>query len=165
MKIRLHILKYTCGNCSRIYDVPSVLQNVYGEFLLRSAQGREAYVFATDDDVFKYVSNFFRQYTITAKMHSLQRAKHVQAAFSITCDPDMDGSLFKIDRVPQCPYCGTAKPLYWEATEPPEFIEKDINLVTHKKWAHLTPFEKAALLEKAFIENRGENKDRPQFPD
>ena len=160
MKMTLHLFKYECSGCGRVYRAPVILQSAYGEFLLRSGgRGTEAYLDAKQDPIYREVSDSVKHHPLAAQLRAIKQGELVQKVFGITCDPDTDGSDFQTWRKPKCPYCGVDKPSRWEATEPPELIEMDLPPITHNQWVKRGASERGALLEWALrqeLEPQGE---------
>ncbi|WP_154662579.1 hypothetical protein [Solimonas flava] len=149
MKAILHIFNYTCGNCGKSFQAPAALHSSYGEFLMRSERGAEAYLNASQDLTYSEISEAIRRHSAVARLKARKQAEVVQAIFSSLCDEDSDGSEFRIGRLPACPYCGATQISHWEATEPPQLVEKELAAVTHKKWDGLSAAEKEAFLNEA----------------
>jgi hypothetical protein len=152
MKVKLHIFRYRCGTCGYTYEAAQMPHNVYGEFLLRSRGLRsEAYVNAMDDLVFAEVSRFVNGSAVLQGMRDVQRAAVTRKVFGQACDPDVDGSAFEIGLAPRCPSTGD-EPDYWEATEPPILVERDVPLVTHRGWNALSESQKQTRLSSAIAD-------------
>lgn len=149
MKVKLHLFKYRCKRCRSVFKAPTIMSSAYGEFLLRSEGKRtEAYLNAVADPVYREVDALIKAHPKVAKMRSSEAADVLQKIFGVACDPDLDDTEFQIDRLPRCSACG-GEPDYWEATEPPEIVEKELAPVTHERWSRMNAQERALAVDRA----------------
>ena len=147
MNIRLQLYKYRCNHNQHEYEATAMPSFSHGKFLLRSEGRRsEAYLNAIEDPVYEEVDRILKKSPKTKGKDDIQLAAILRSVFSIACDPDIDGTFFKIGLPPRCPTCGSDEASYWEAFDPPKFLEKDIPHVTHKKWNTLSEKEKEDLV-------------------
>lgn len=146
MKKKLQLFKYRCGACGSEYKAPAYPSAAYGEFILRSENGVSlAYLNALNDPVFEETETIVKSFSGISSKEGV--ASTLKSVFGVTCDPDADGNSFAIGLAPRCPQCGSIRPSYWEATEPPEFVEKPVPDVTHEKWSNLSEDEKHNLIK------------------
>ena len=144
--MRLHIFKFTCGNCGCDFKSPKMSFDTYGEFLLRNNEGDLAYLDGISDPVYQEVEDLLKQLPALQNKSAVVLAEFLRKVFGVACDPDAKGNLFSIGGDPVCPSCGERNASYWEATEPPEYLEIELPAVTHKKWFRLSEPEKLSLL-------------------
>jgi hypothetical protein len=78
-----------------------------------------------------------------------QRGRAIQAAWSVACDPDADGSPFVIDGLPHCPECGS-EPARW--TELHDSIELDLPNPTYSAWSDLNGAERGEAVQSAVMD-------------
>jgi hypothetical protein len=151
--VKLHLFKYRCKHCHSTFKAPTILSSAYGEFLLRSEGRRtEAYLNAITDPVYREVDALVKAHSKVARMRSSEAADVLQKIFGVACDPDSDGTEFRIDRLPRCSSCG-GEPDYWEATESPEIVENELRPVTHERWNRMSAQEKGLVVDRA-VTNR-----------
>lgn len=150
--MKFHLFKYTCKKCGAIYKAPELSFDSYGEFLMRSVAGETVYLNAISDPVYDEVDKLLHELLNEKKFNSFQYANLLQTIFGVACDKDSKGNRYDIKNKPKCNNCRFQEPSYWEATEPPEFIELNIPEVEHNKWSELTKAEKLDILKKAIGE-------------
>lgn len=149
MKVKLHLFKYRCKRCRSTFKAPTIMSSAYGEFLLRSEGRRtEAYLNAITDPTYQEVDALVKAHSKVAGMRSSEAADVLRKIFGVACDPDSDDTEFQIGRRPRCPSCG-GEPDYWEATEPPEIVEKELAPVTHERWSRMNAQEKELAVDRA----------------
>ncbi|MCX7122036.1 MAG: hypothetical protein NTZ67_09760 [Gammaproteobacteria bacterium] len=153
--MKLHLYYYECNNCKNIFKSPQLSGNPYGEFLMRSTAGDIVYLDSFKDKVFDEIETFFKK---TAKADQLQNTAFFQEIFSVVCDVDYDGFVYRIRQKPPCPKCGKINIGHWGPTNPPEIIDVDVPIVTHEKWNKLSESEKKSRINDA-IEKLSKNKD------
>ena len=138
--------EYTCNSCKNKFPVFTLPEEVYGEFILRTITGKEAYLLAIGDPIFKEVR------TIVNSKPELQymdeQVDIIHEVFGVVCDKASDGSEYKIELHPRCPACGSHKMYSWGSTNPrnPELIENNIPPVTYNHWNTLSDIEKKNLV-------------------
>ncbi len=147
--MKLHLFKYTCGNCGVQFKAPEMSPTSYGEFLLRSEMGKEAYLNAISDPVYQEVDNLLKHLPELQNKSAVELAEILREVFGVACDPDEHGSLFSIGADPVCPSCNKRKISYWEATEPSEFVDKELPSISHNDWISLSDLEKIDLIKNA----------------
>lgn len=149
MKVVLTLFKYSC-ECASSYKAPVLSPVAYSEFLLRSrGRGAEAYLDAERDAVFREVGDLAKANPALSGLKATMLAEIQRKIFGVSCDADVDGSEFEIGLPARCPFCGALSPVYWEATEPPEFIEKELRPVTHSEWNSLSETQKFVVVDQA----------------
>jgi hypothetical protein len=147
--MRFHLFKYTCKQCEEIYKAPEVSFDSYGEFLMRSPSGEVTYLNAMSDATYREVDDLLKRLHGLQGLSSVKLASIQRKVFGVACDTDSHGDRYSIEIKPICKTCGSENPSYWEATEPPEFIDSDIPEVSHNDWLQLDESEKLKLLDKA----------------
>lgn len=141
MKFLLY--RYRCGDCGVWFEHHEIAPSAYGEFLLRNdINNSERYLNGICDSTYEEVDEILRSETRIKALNDLDRAEILQLVFGIACDPDSNGARFDMERKPRCSHCGSRNIDYWEATEPPRYIDLEIPQVTHIKWDGLTRDEK-----------------------
>jgi len=79
-----------------------------------------------------------------------QRGRAIQSAWSVACDPDLDGSPFVIDAHPRCTACGSHEMAAW--TELEGFIEMDLPHPTYSVWTGLSEADRSDAVRTAVID-------------
>jgi len=146
--MKLQLVTYVCGNCRSRFRAPELLGG-YGSVLLRSeGRGRETLVdFFDDGGVMAELTRLAKRLPLVSGLTDRRLGELAQYLFGKTVDPDDDGSRYGIGVPPRCPVCGSNRMDWWEATEPPEFVELEVPSVTHKRWQALSEKEKLDELE------------------
>lgn len=147
--MKLQLVKLKCAKFSEIFIAPEIVSGSYGEFLLRSVvDSEEACLNAIKDESYQEVNSLLKANArvIGKKPNKLAEILH-KTYGAIACDPDSAGHPFQIGRFPKCPSCDSQEMEYWEATEPPEFVEKAVRSVTHAKWGLLSRAQKEAKVD------------------
>ena len=88
------------------------------------------------------------------------RAGLFQAIFGVACDPDSIGSRFSLILHPRCPNCGGCKTTNYDLTSPHEFVEEEVQNISHEMWEKMTEEEKEKVIDMAIrdaIERYGPN--------
>jgi hypothetical protein len=121
----------------------------YGEFLLRSVGGAEvAYLDALEDSTYQEVNWLIKQNVRTLGENANVLADILRKTYgAIAVDLDIEGNSFQIAGFPKCPFCNSQDIESWEATDPPEFVEKAVQPVTHAHWNSLSNAEKEAKVD------------------
>jgi hypothetical protein len=146
--MKLQLVKYICGKCGENFKAPEILYNAYGEFLLRSAGGETRYLNALGDKTYAEVAGHLTESAKVIDKTPNALADMVRKMYgAIACDPDGMGNLFEIGKDPGCPVCGCQKMAYWEATDPPEFVDENVLPVTHVGWNMLSHADKKQKIE------------------
>lgn len=142
------LAKYTCADCSHIFEAPMLDENRYGEFLLWSSSGRVAYLNALDDPVYGEVKTLVAE--VMGQKDPFQLAEVLQQVFgALACDLDPQGNPYLIDGLPLCPVCRSQHIASWELIEPEKLLEQEIPEVTHQAWARLFSEQKRAAIAAA----------------
>ncbi len=147
--MKLQLVKFKCAKCAEIFKAPEIAFDSYGEFLLRSVvDAEEAYVNAIEDETYQEVNSMLKANARMAGKKPNTLAEMLRKTYgAIACDPDSAGQPFQIGRFPKCPSCDSQEMEYWEATEPPEFVEKEVRSVTHANWGLLSHAEKETKVD------------------
>lgn len=119
--------------------------------MLRSASGELAYLDAISDPVYQEVDDLLKMLQ-GENSGPVKRAELQREIFGVTCDPDSSGQTFSINAKPVCPSCGASEMSYWEATDPPEHIEKEVRGVSHRRWNQLSREGKVECLARSIKE-------------
>lgn len=148
--MKLQLFQYECKNCGHNFKSPQLIGNPYGEFLMRNEKGDILYLNSFSDPIFDEVEGLFKESKIKIRLIKQEdRINLFQKLFSISCDPDIDGSLYGIGQKPKCPYCGQVKIGHWGPTNPSEYVDIDIKPVTHNAWNQLSKKEKKERIDTA----------------
>lgn len=149
--MRLRIVKFNCPKCNYQFKATELGFDSYGEFLLRShGDANEAYLNAIQDSTYQEVNGLLKSHPQLRELKPNALASLLRKSYGlIACDPDQGGNAFQIGLFPKCPSCGSQEMASWEATEPPEFTDKEISPVTHGEWSLLTGDEKTAKVDQA----------------
>lgn len=145
--MKFHLFKYTCQACGAIYKAPEISSDSYGEFLMRSSTGEVVHLNAMSDPAYAEVDELLKRLPDLQGKSPVQLAKIQRKIFGAACDTDSQGDRYSIEAKPICQSCGNPNPSYWEATEPPEFVELDMPEVTHNDWFRLDEAKKIKVLE------------------
>ena len=145
MNMKLHLFYYKCKKCGKEFKMPHLPGDRYGDFLMRNKKNEILYINEFKDNVFNEVGVFFTKImNIFLKINEFNESDVFQTIFSVACDggTGSDDNSYCIMRDPTCPYCWQENVGCWGATEPPEYIEQDVKLVTHDHWNTFTEQEK-----------------------
>jgi DNA-directed RNA polymerase subunit RPC12/RpoP len=146
------VIRYTCAACGREFDAHEIVGG-YGLLMARSeGRGVPLLVNALDSPVFDEVAALANGTLaeVNASANARTQGRVVQAAFSVACDPDVDGSRFVIGAEPRCPTCGSPQMSDWLSTgrrQPVEFQEP-----THHGWVAMTADERATRVRQAVVD-------------
>lgn len=143
--MKLHLFNYHCANCNCVFKVPKLVGQAYGEFLLRSVDGSdEAYLNALNDHTYDEVHQLLKSNVEMAQKSANALADILRKIYgAVACDPDSAGGAYQLAGSPKCPACGSREMASWEATEPPEYVDKEVSPVAHTNWNQLSSEEKA----------------------
>lgn len=147
--MKMQMIKFQCAKCGSQFKAPDLGFDSYGEFLLRSVgNADEAYLDAMEDGTYQEVSELLKSHTRLLGIKPNAFAAVLRRTYGlIACDPDQAGGPFQIGLFPRCPSCDSQEMASWEATDPPEFIEKALPPVTHLTWADLSHAEKVSRVD------------------
>jgi len=139
--MKLTPMQYVCENDHK-FLAPNLSPYLYGEFLLRSRNGGIRYLDAVADPVFDNVSHLVRQVLSEENIKVPDWLDIFQDIFGeVACDPDVDGTYFKMNLPPPCPTCGTYMMQSWDSANS-DPVETDVANVTHGGWDRMTEAEK-----------------------
>ncbi len=141
--MKLHLYEYECQNCEKTFKSPQLIENAYGEFLMRSERGEVVYLNTFEDKVFDELKQVFIRNNMSELMKNIPL---FQTVFTITCDFSSEGGVYRIGQKPVCPACRESNIGHWGPTNPPEVIEKEISHVTHEAWNKLSDSEKTTII-------------------
>lgn len=147
--MKMQLIKFKCARCGKQFKAPDLGFNSYGEFLLRSiGNADEAYLNAMENSAYQEVNALLKVNSKVSGKKPGELADILRKWFGlIACDPDRAGQPFQIGAFPKCISCGSQEMDYWEATDPAEFVERNVCLVTHVSWAALSDDEKKARID------------------
>ena len=150
--MKLQLFRYYCAPCGATTLAPELTGDVYGCFLLRSRlSGELAYVEALSDSVYQETEHLLEAIPGYRYLSKFEKADALRAVLGFTCDAAEDGSHFEIGAEPVCESCGALSPMAsWEATEPPEYVEKHVPHVTHYSWHNMNIDEKRRVVAAGF---------------
>jgi hypothetical protein len=118
---------------------------VYGERVIRTNNGQHFGLMTLDDDeVVKEVGKLLDEIYL-GKLDEIERAKHFNQVFGLTCDP-LNGEELNASVGVVCPTCKTTQVSYRDFT-PPRFRSFSIAVISHEKWSKLNHEQKRLLLE------------------
>ncbi|MCY1279422.1 hypothetical protein D9M69_383140 [compost metagenome] len=142
--MKMQLIKFKCAKCGSQFKAPDLSFYSYGEFLLRSiGNADEVYLNAMEDRVYQEVNALLKVNPRVSERKPNALAEVLRKAFGmIACDPDYAGQPFQIGAFPKCTSCGAQEMDCWEATEPAEFVERNLPLATHVAWAALSDADK-----------------------
>lgn len=141
------LYKYTCASCSAEFEASGAPEMSYGEFILRTESGEEAYLEAVCNGAFSEVSDIVEAHPSLAKAGQNKVAGVIQKVFGVVCDPSPKGHRFHIEMKPTCPACKSREMASWEAVYPLQL--SPIPSVTQTRWALLGNAEKADIINRA----------------
>lgn len=149
--MKVQLFKYHCAKCDCIFKVPKLAAQTYGEFLLRSVDGSsEVYLNALHDSTYDEVHQLIKANDKMVGKSANALADILRKIYgAVACDPDREGGVYQLAGVPKCPACGSQEIASWEATEPPEYVEKEVEPVAHQDWNKLSSEEKAHRVDAA----------------
>ncbi|RCS58581.1 hypothetical protein [Parvibium lacunae] len=147
--MKLQLIKFKCAKCDGEFKAPEIVFDSYGEFLLRSVgNAEEAYLDAFQDKTYEEVDRLLKANPRMIGKKSNLLADILRKNYgAIACDPDSAGNPFQIGIFPKCPFCNSQEMEYWEETEPPQFVEKVVPVVTHTRWSALSDAEKRVKVD------------------
>lgn len=146
--MKFEIFQFVCVN-GHAFSAPSLGEAAYGEFLLWSSNGDAAYLNAFEDPTYKAIDLALQAHPKTLGFKSAVRTRLLQRIYGpVACDPDGNGSPFRLDMKCPCPICGTQEMASWEAKEPAEMADIPLNGVTHRRWSALSEVEQIDELDK-----------------
>jgi hypothetical protein len=150
------VFEYTCARCESVFEASGIGDFLYGEFVMRTASGEEAFLEAVVSPVFREFIDLADKHPLISGMDDWKRSSIVQAAFSVACDPGIGGERFHIELGPKCSACSSHDMKTWRPVEPPR--SSTITAVSHVKWSSLNLEERRALIDKSIktcIESAG----------
>jgi hypothetical protein len=143
----LDVFGYTCGNCAKVFAA-SDLAGGYGRLLARSAgQGSMALVHAANDHVFRDVEDGAAEVLDRSQVSDRRFGDVFRCAFSVSCDPDRDGSQFYAGQPPHCPFCGSSRMESRARTG--RLVELDVPPVRHSNRSGLEAIKRRSCIREA----------------
>lgn len=140
--MKLYLVKYTCHKCETEFKSPHLIENSYGQFLLRTdTPGSLACLDAMSDKTYDEVDSIIKKLVPSYDIKVLYKVYG-----NVACDPDSHGKNYEIGKKPSCPSCHEKEVPDWEGTYPEEYIEMDVKNVTHNEWKDKSHDEKIQLV-------------------
>jgi hypothetical protein len=147
--MKLELVRYTCEQCSHVFDAPEVGANSYSEFLLRTKNNETAYLNGLNDSTYEEVDRLLSATPPIAAISDYERSKVLRRIYGeVACDPSPSGAAFNLGAKPVCPVCGSGDMESWEFKDPPEFVDADVPPVTHGQWNALDEQEKMEAINR-----------------
>lgn len=141
------LYNYVCATCGTEFQASGVPEMSYGEFVLRSESGDEAYLEAVSNVAFNEVSNLVEAHPLLAGVDQCRAGDITQKIFSVACDPTPSGQRFHIGMKPTCPNCSSREMASWGEVHPQK--PSQIPSVTQTLWATMKDAEKSDAIDKA----------------
>jgi DNA-directed RNA polymerase subunit RPC12/RpoP len=139
------LYKYVCASCGYEFKAPGAPEMSYGEFVLRSESGDEAYLEAVTNNTFNEVSQIVESNPLLEEVSESKSADILQKVFSVACDPAPSGKALQIGLMPACPICSSREMASWGEVYPTKVVP--IPMVKHTLWDRLTASEKRTLVD------------------
>ena len=140
----LQLAKFKCKNCKTEFKANILKFEGYGEFSLRTPHANNiAYLNALEDKTYDEVDVLLKDNIYPKGKSANELANVLQNTYGeIACDPDVNGYYYQIGGSPSCTTCNRPCLDQWELIEPPVFVYKEIQSVTHNYWNSLSSQEK-----------------------
>lgn len=142
--------KYKCASCGTVFHASGAPEMSYGEFVLRSDAGEEAFLEAVTNNAFNDVANIVRAHPSLKGASQARSGDVAQRIFGLTCDSSPSGRPFHIEMNPTCPDCSSRQMTSWREVMPQQTT--DIPMVTHHRWDQMNQKEKEMFINKAIIQ-------------
>lgn len=150
------VFEYTCARCESVFEASGIGDFFYGEFIMRTASGEEAFLEAVVSPVFRELIDLADKHPLISGMDDRKRSSVVQAAFTVACDPGTGGERFHIELGPKCSVCSSRDMKTWRPVEPPR--SSAIAPISHEQWSALNLEERRELINK-YIKTTVESAD------
>ncbi len=155
MKVKMHIFHYRCGACGKTYDAPELSGHYYGMFLLRSKPSGHMFILnALEDTAYQELENIILNISDFSDARDLALTDLIQIAFTITCDVTQDHEHLFLNAKPACSHCKSDLAEYWEASDPPIFLEYELPKPTHQSWNTFSADKKKELIKSYLLKQR-----------
>jgi hypothetical protein len=141
---------YECERCGTRFERPDLPENVYGHALMISDTGATAYIDLLESPTFDEVSEMVDTHMPTSDEWA--RADAMPKVFSVACDRAPDGSIYRCNRMPLCPNCGSQAMRNWQPKDPVQRVQCEVAVVTHHGWNSLSPGDKNDKVREALRE-------------
>jgi len=133
---------YTCVN-GHCFMVPGL--SLYGQGIMWSlGLGTPKYINLMDDPVYAEIHRMLKLFPEFQHNNEEENADILQKIFGVACDPDDDGSEFKLGATPKCPKCGSREMKSWDVSIEPKIW--DVLEITHNRWQKLSSGDKKDAL-------------------
>ncbi len=144
------VFRYSCASCGHTFEASGILDFSYGEFVMRSKEGSEAYLEAITNEVFKEVSEIVEAHPCLVGADERQSGGVIQKIFGVACDPSPSGNQFHIGMNPVCPSCSSLEMKSWQELYP--HMPSSIPSVTHNRWAAMGECKKIEIIDRVIRE-------------
>ena len=141
------LYNYVCALCGTKFQASGVPEMSYGEFVLRTISGEEAYLEAITNEAFNEVARGVRAHPSLAGTDQSESGDVAQKVFGVACDLSPCGQRYYIDLNPICPNCSSQEMASWGELHPQQ--PSPIPSVTQTRWALMDGAEKADVINKA----------------
>lgn len=145
--MNLQLYKYTCL-CGHVFKAPHLMEETYGEFLLRSESDELIYLDAVNSNAFNELSELLNNNSQLKKRKDIDKSDIVQNIFSLVCDLSSQGNIYQIQKFPNCLQCGSSRMDCWSSIYPYEIVEMEVNSPTFFDWDRLTKEQKRDMIDK-----------------
>ncbi len=109
---------------------------------------------ALEDTAYQELENIILNISDFSDARDLALTDLIQVAFTITCDVTQDHEHLFLNAKPACSYCKSDLAEYWEASDPPIFVECELPKPTHQSWNTFSADKKEALIKSYFLKQR-----------
>lgn len=139
------MFKYKCVNCNWEFISSGISDFSYGEFIMRSRSGYEAYLNANENLAFREVLQIIRNHNLTRGKNLSESGELAQQVFGIACDLSPNFERLYIEKPPICNQCGDSNNLSWGVLEPVRI--SNIPQVSNNVWSRMTGAQKETAVE------------------
>lgn len=148
------VFNYHCSHCGASFEASGVPDFSYGEFILRTNLGEEAFLQATSDNAFLEVLKIVRDHPMISHFDLHKSGEIAQKVFGTACDCSPKGEFYHIEAPPICPICSSRKMESWDCSVPPRL--SPINPVTHSEWDSMNLEQKHSKIDQAIRRQLGQ---------
>ncbi len=142
--VNVRVLRAECRVCSDQFETIEIPDFVYGERLLRTADGKDtAFVHCLEDPVFSEVGEIVDE-LLQNFLSEQERTQKFDEVFGAACDP-LEGKPIDATMRPVCLKCGSEDILRFDY-DPPKTAEVLLPVVTHERWLRMGQSEKKETL-------------------
>lgn len=145
------LFKYVCALCKTEFLASGAPEMSYGEFVLRTESGEEAYLEAVTNVAFSEVSIIVRAHPYFVREAPNKVGDVIQKVFGVACDSSPSGQRFHIEMMPTCPVCSSREMASWGEVYPQQ--PSPIPSATQTQWMSMSGAEKANVINCAINNN------------